>query len=142
MACKINTKNCQAYDKVERALEYKLNKPLFLSPIDSSRKRLDTIRTGPINRLLFKNNKTGPDETCSKQGIIYTQNVQGLSGKDKRLESLVDPIIDLMVDKNKLACCVQETWIVGNANTIVRKHMIFSHNREEREIGTRGRVPI
>ena len=24
-ACKMNTKNCQAYDEVERALEYKLN---------------------------------------------------------------------------------------------------------------------
>ena len=108
----MNTKNCQAYDEVERALEYKLNEPLFLSPVYSSRKRLDTIRTGPINWLLFKNNKTGPDETCPKKGIIYTQNVQGLSGKDKRLESMVDPIIDLMVDKNILAYCVQETWIV------------------------------
>ena len=98
----MNTKNCQAYDEVERALEYKLNE-LFLSPVDSSRKRLYTIRTGPINRLLFKNNKTGPDETCPKQGIIYTQNVQVLSGKDKRLKSLVDPIIDQMVDKNILA---------------------------------------
>ena len=137
----MNTKNCQAYDEVERALEYKLNEPLFLSPVESSRKRLVMIRTGPINRLLFKNNKTGPDETCPKQGIIYTQNVQGLSGKDKRLESLVDPIIDLMVNKNILAYCVQETWIVGNANAIVRKHMIFRHNREERYIGTRGRVP-
>ena len=35
----------------------------------------------------------------------------------------------------------KETWIVGNANTIVRKNMIFCHNREERDIGTRGRVP-
>ena len=79
----MNTKNFQAYEEVERALEYKLKEPLFISPIDSSRKRLDTIRTGPINLLLFKNNKTGPDETCPKQGIIYTKNVQGLSGKDK-----------------------------------------------------------
>ena len=57
----MNTKNCQAYDEVERALEYKLNEPLFLFPVDSSIKRLDRIRTGPINKLLFKNNKTGPD---------------------------------------------------------------------------------
>ena len=68
------------------------------------------IRTGTINRLLFKNNKTGPDETFPKQGIIYTQNVQGLSGKDKKLESLVDPIIDLMVDKNILAYCSKEPY--------------------------------
>ena len=95
----MNTKNCQSYDEVERSLEDKLNEPLFLFPVDSSTKILDTIRTGPINRLLFKNNKTGPDENCPKQGIIYMQNVQGLSGKDKRLESFVYSIIDLMVDK-------------------------------------------
>ena len=95
----MNTKNCQAYDKVERALEYKLNEPLFIFPVDSSTKRLDTIKSGPINGLLFKNNKSGPDETWPKQGIIYLQNIQVLSGKDKRLDSLVDPIIDLMVNK-------------------------------------------
>ena len=140
MACKMNTKNCQYYDEVDRALENKLNEPLFLFPVYSSTKILDTIRTRPTNRLLFKNNKPEPDETFPKQGIIYTQNVQGLSGRDKRLESLVDPIIDLMVDKNILAYCVQETWIVGNLNTVVRNHMIFRHNGEEREVGTRGRV--
>ena len=69
------------------------------------------------------------------------QNLQVLSDKDKKLESLVEPIIDLMVDKNILAYCVQETWIVGNANTVVSNHMIFRHNREEREVGTRGIVP-
>ena len=53
----------------------------------------------------------------------------------------MDPIIDLMVNKNILAYCVQETWIVGNVNIIVRKHMIFHHNREERDIVTRRRVP-
>ena len=91
--------------------------------------------------MLFKNNKPGPDETCPKQGIIHTQNLQGLSGKYKRLESLVDPIINHMVDKNILAYFVQEMWIVGNDNTVVSNHMIFRHNREEREVGTRGRVP-
>ena len=79
----MNTKNCQSYDEVEIALENKLNEQLFLFPLDLSEKILDTIRTGPINRLLFKNNKPGPDETFPKQGIIYTQNVQGLSGKYK-----------------------------------------------------------
>ena len=54
---------------------------------------------------------------------------------------MVDPIIDLMVDKNILSYCVQDTWIVGNANTLVRNHMIFRHNREEIKIGTIGRVP-
>ena len=67
----MNNKNCQYYDEVERALENKLNEPLFLFPVDSSTKRLDTIKTRPISRLLFKNNKSGPDETCPKKGIIY-----------------------------------------------------------------------
>ena len=129
MACNMNNKNRQSHDEEERALDNKLNVPLFLFPVDPSTKILDTIKAGPINQLLFKNNKPGNDETCPKQGIIYTQYVQGLSGKDKRLESLVDPIIDLMVDKIILAYCVQETWTVGNANTVVRNHMIFSHNR-------------
>ena len=64
--------------------------------------------------------------------------MQGLSGKDKRLESLVEPIVDLMVAKGILAYCVQETWIVGNVNTVVRDHMVSHHNREKREVGTRG----
>ena len=71
----MNNKNCQSYEEVERALENKLNEPLFLFPVDSSTKRLDTIKTGPINRLLFKNNEPGPNETCPEQGIIYAQNV-------------------------------------------------------------------
>ena len=54
---------------------------------------------------------------------------------------MVDPIVDLMVAKCILAYCVQETWIVGNVNTVVRDHMVFRQKREEREVGTRGRVP-
>ena len=53
----------------------------------------------------------------------------------------MDTIVDLMVDKYILTYCVQETWIIRNVNTVVRNHIIFSHNREEREVGTRGRVP-
>ena len=45
---------------------------------------------------------------------------------------MVDLIVDLMVAKGTLAYCVQETWIVGNVNTVVRDHMVFRHNREER----------
>ena len=52
----------------------------------------------------------------------------------------MDPIIDLMVNKSILSYCVHETWIVGNVNTVVRNHMIFRHNKEEREVGTRGIV--
>ena len=101
----------------------------------------DAIKNGPINLLLFQNNKPGPDATCPKKGIIYLQNAQGLSEKYKRFESLVDLIVDLMFAKGILAYCVQETWIVGNVKKVVRNHKVFRHNREEREFGTRGRVP-
>ena len=57
MACKMNNKNRQSHDEVERELDNKLNEPLFLFPVDPSTKRLDTIKSGPINWLLFKNNK-------------------------------------------------------------------------------------
>ena len=53
----------------------------------------------------------------------------------------MDPIVGLMVAKGILAYCVQKTWIVGNVNTVVRDHMVFRHNKEEIEVGTRGRVP-
>ena len=89
----MNNKNRLSYHEVERASENKLIEPLFLFPVDPSTKILDTIKTGQTNILLFMNNKPGPDETCPKQGISYAKNVQGLSGKDKRLEYLVDPII-------------------------------------------------
>ena len=53
----------------------------------------------------------------------------------------MDPIVELMVTKCILAYCVQETWIVGNFNTVVRDTMFFHHKREEIEVGTRGMVP-
>ena len=53
----------------------------------------------------------------------------------------MDQIVDFMVAKGILAYRVQETWIVGNVNTVLRDHMVFRHNREEREVGIRGKVP-
>ena len=87
-------KNHQSHDEVESAYNNQPYEALF--PVEPSTIQLDMIKYGPINWLLFKNNKSGPNETCPKQGIIYLKNVQGLSGKDKRLETLVDPIVDLM----------------------------------------------
>ena len=37
--------------------------------------------------------------------------------------------------------CVQETWVVRNTVIMVHGHMIFLHNRCEREKGTKGRNP-
>ena len=72
----MRNKNRQSHDKVESAYNNKINEPLIT--VDPLTKILDTIKDGPINRLLFKNNKSGPDETWPKQGIIYLQNVQSL----------------------------------------------------------------
>ena len=81
MAFGISKNNCQSHDKVKRAYDNKPDEPLL--PLDPSTMRLDRIKDGLINRLLFKNNKPGPDETCPKKGIIYSQNVKGLLGKIK-----------------------------------------------------------
>ena len=67
-------------------------------------------------------------------------NVQGLKGKDKGLESLVDPIVDLMIKDNIMVYCIQETWTLGSCSTLVRGNMVFQHNQEERIIGTKGRI--
>ena len=37
--------------------------------------------------------------------------------------------------------CIQETWTLGYCSTLVRGHMVLRHNREERTIGTKGRIP-
>ena len=68
MAFEISKKNRQSHDEVERAYDNQPDEPLL--PLDPSAMRLDVIKDGPINRFLFKNNKSGPNETCPKQGII------------------------------------------------------------------------
>ena len=59
-----------------------------------------TTRPGLPRHLLLIDSKSNPNETCPEIGIVYTQNVQGLTGKDKGLESLVDTIVDLMNKDN------------------------------------------
>ena len=51
--------------------------------------------------------------------------MQGLSGKEKSLDSLVDPIVDLMINKGIIAYYIQETWVVGTGSKLVRGHMVF-----------------
>ena len=85
--------------------------------------------------------KRSTNETCPAIGIVYTQNVKGLTGKDKGLESLVDPILYLMIRQNIMVYCIQETWTLGSCSTLVQVHMVIRHNREERTIGSKGRIP-
>ena len=47
------------------------------------------------------------------------QKVQGLTGKDKRLESLVDPLVDLTITNNIMVYCIKEKWTVGSGSRIV-----------------------
>ena len=47
-----------------------------------------------------------------------------------------------MINKGIMAYCIQETWIVGNVSKLVRDHMLFRHNREEREIVSKGIIPV
>ena len=40
-----------------------------------------------------------------------------------------------------MAYCIQETWIVGTGSKLVRDHMVFRHNCEGRDKGSKGRIP-
>ena len=57
------------------------------------------------------------------------------------MDSLLDPLIDIMITKGVMVYFVQGTWVVGNSVVMVRGHMIFLHNRVKRVQGTRGRNP-
>ena len=61
------------------------------------------MSSGKTRQLLFPSIDKSLNETFPKAGIIYTHNVQGLSGKDERLDSLVDPIDELMITKGIMA---------------------------------------
>ena len=101
-------------------------KPLTLTTINTEKK--GTMSSGQTRRSLLSRRDNSPNETCPKARIIYTQNVQGLSGKDKKLDYLIDPIVELMITKGIMAYCIQETWIVGTGSKLVRDHMVFRHN--------------
>ena len=89
--------------------------------------KTSTTRPGLPRNLLSTDSKRNPNETCPKIGIVYTQNVQGLTGKDKGLKSLVDPIVDLMIKDNIMVYYIQETWTLGSCSTLVRGHMVIRH---------------
>ena len=57
------------------------------------------------------------------------------------MEYLLDPLVDIMISKEIMTYCVQETWVVGNRIIMVRGHMIFLHAICEREEGTKVRNP-
>ena len=82
-------------------------------------------RDGPTPHLSCRNDKVGLNETCPIRGVVCNQNINGLSGKDKNLDSLLESLIDIMITKGVMVYCVQETWVVGNSLVRARGHMIF-----------------
>ena len=73
------------------------DKPLLSTTHDTE--KTGTMSSGQTRQSLFPSSDKNNHETFPKAGIIYMQNVQGLSGKDKRLDSLVDPIVALINHK-------------------------------------------
>ena len=57
--------------------------------------------------------------------VFYTQHLQGLTGKDKILDSLVGPIVNLVIARNIMVYCIEVTWVVGTGSEIFRGHMVF-----------------
>ena len=66
--------------------------------------------------------------------------MQGLTRKDKRLESLVDPIVDIMITCNIMLYCIHEAWVVGTGSKIFGGHMVFQQNQEGRFKGYKGKI--
>ena len=64
---------------------------------------------------------------------MHTQNVRGLTSSVK-FESLIDRMIQL----NMHACCVQETWLIGNWTRKIQDFYVFHHNYDEKK--KKGRV--
>ena len=85
----------------------------------------DVARDGPTCRLLFLDSKDGPNETYPHRVIIYTQNLQGMSGKDNHLESLVYPIVNLIIVSGIIVHFIQKMWLIGNRETMVRRRVVF-----------------
>ena len=101
MAKAMSKRSCTLQGVGERESGNEPDKPLLSTTHDTE--KTGTMSSGQTRRSLFPSSDKSPNETCPKARIIYTQNVQGLSGKDKRLDSLVDTIVDLMITKGIMA---------------------------------------
>ena len=94
----------------KREIENHTIKPTFLS---SSVEEISVVRDGPTNHSFRHCNKKVPNETCPRTGVIFTHNIQGLSGKGRKLDSLLDLLIDMIIYIGFMIYCVQETWFLG-----------------------------
>jgi len=46
-----------------------------------------------------------------------------------------------MISEEITVYCIQETCLKGNSEVLIRRHLMFTHNRDKREIGPEGRIP-
>ena len=84
----------QLQNAEKREIENHMIKPTFLS---SSVEDTSVVRYGTTNHSLRHRSKKVTDETCPRTSVIFTQNIQGLPWKDRKLESLLDPLIEIMI---------------------------------------------
>ena len=101
MANAMSERSCTLQGVGERESGNEPDKPLLSTAHDTE--KTGTMSSGQNCRSLFPSSDKSPNETCPKAGIIYTQNMQVISGKDKRLDSLVDTIVYLMITKGVMA---------------------------------------
>ena len=129
----------QLQNAEKREIENHTIKPTFLS---SSSEETILVRDGPTNHSFRHCNKKGPDKTCPRTGVIFTQNIQGLSGKDRKLKSLLDQLIEIMISNRVMIYCVQETWVLGNLVMMLWYHMVIIYNMGEKDPGSKGMVEV
>ena len=101
----------QLQNSEKREIKHHMIKPIFLS---SSVEENSLVRYGPTNHSLFHRNEKGTNETFPRTCIIFTKNIQGLSGKDRKLQYLLDLLIEIMIYNEVMIYCVQETWVLEN----------------------------
>ena len=92
-----NERSCTLRGSGERESGNQPDTPILLL---NDTTKTSTMIIGPSCRSLFPNSEKSPNETCPTHGTIYTQNVQVLTGKDKRLDFLVEHLVDPMITNN------------------------------------------
>ena len=69
-----------------------------------------------------------PNESYLHSNRTCAQNVQGSSSSVK-FESVVDRMMEFQIN----ACCIQETWALGNWMKSVNNYCVFHHNYDAKQ---------
>ena len=115
-------------------VEVQVDKEVYLSLLQTSPTHDNQIvhmtRLGPESFLLTPVNKTGPKETYPWKGVIFSQNIQGLSGL----------IINMSISWYIMINFIQDTWIIGNYMSLILRNLFLHHNQLDKGKGETGRV--